>query len=83
MEIASCSKCEDALDTTGYPKWCKGCRAKYKRDYDKTKENLTFGEGISAMRELLVGEFDKLGSGSFSGYEIAQLISQAPGPMLD
>lgn len=83
MEVPACSKCEEPLDTTGYPKWCKSCRAKHRREYEEVRKKLTFGEGIAAMRELMADEFDRLGSGKFSGYECADLIRQAPGPMPD
>jgi hypothetical protein len=39
-----------------------------------------FHKGIAAMRNLLAQEFEKLGSGNFSGLEVAALIRQAPGP---
>ncbi len=78
-----CSKCKGGLDTEGYPRWCKGCRAKYQKDWKQTREALTFGDGIAAMRELLANEFQNQGGGSFSGYEIRDLIMQAPGPTLD
>lgn len=39
-----------------------------------------FHKGIAAQRELSAREFEKQGSGSFTGYEIAALIRQMPGP---
>ncbi len=83
MDVAACSKCQEPLDTAGYPKWCKSCRAKYKRGYEDAKEKLTFGEGVAAMRDVLADEFERLGTGSFQAYECADLIRRAPGPILD
>lgn len=83
-ENTKCSKCSSELDTSGYPQWCKVCRAKYKREYDETKAKLTesrgYAAGISAMRAFLYTRFDRLGSGSFSGREIADIIARTPGP---
>ena len=39
-----------------------------------------FVNGVKAMRDLLAGEFQAQGLGSFTGIEIAALIRQAPGP---
>ncbi len=79
-----CSKCAGALDTTGSPRWCKSCRAAYHREYKELKEGMSetrgFSAGISAMRDCMATEFERLGSGMFAGYEIAELIRQAPGP---
>lgn len=86
METENCSKCNATLDTEGYPKWCKVCRAKYRREYESVKgemsENKGFAKGVEALRHVLVTEFLQQGSGKFSGYECADLISQAPGPRL-
>ncbi len=79
-----CTKCNGARDTTGFPKWCKSCRAAYHREYKELKEGMSetrgFSAGISAMRDCMATEFERLGSGMFAGYEIAELIRQAPGP---
>jgi len=85
MEEA-CSKCGNALDTTGSPKWCRACRAKYKREYDATVKEMTesrgFAAGCTAMREYLAKRFSEYGAaGSFSGIEIAKIIAQAKGPV--
>lgn len=83
-ETSKCSKCGEERDTAGYPKWCRACRAKYKRDYEEIVKTMDkgngFGQGVAAMRELLATEFEKFGLGRFTGDEIATLIRQAPGP---
>ncbi len=80
-----CSQCKtNDLDTTGLPKWCRECRARYQRERTvlraDMKENMGFAKGVRAMRELLAEEFLKLPNGYFSGTEIAGLIMRAPGP---
>lgn len=81
---SGCSKCSGPLDTSGAPLWCKSCRAQYQRDYKAIREEMSesrgYASGISAMREHLSKQFERLGSGTFSGYEAAQLIRQARGP---
>lgn len=80
-------RCSNVLDTEGYPKWCKACRKTYRAAYDdmqlSRKERAGFAAGVRQTKEILAAEFDRLGSGNFSGYEIAALILQAPGPTLD
>lgn len=39
-----------------------------------------YNKGIDALRVLLVREFTAQGQSSFTGFEIATLIKQAPGP---
>lgn len=80
-----CTKCDQLLDTTGYPLWCKSCRAKHKREYEATKKEMQesrgYCAGMSAMREYLASKFQQYGSaGSFTGYEIAATIRQCAGP---
>lgn len=74
-------RCENALDTEGSPKWCKKCRATYRREYealkDQMRESRGYGRGVTALRNYLAEEFEVHGSGSFSGYEIAHLIRNA------
>lgn len=81
---ATCTKCTGPLDTEGYPKWCKACRAKHRREYEATKKEMSetrgYAAGVSAMKGHLAGHFERLGSGSFSGYEVAALIRQSKGP---
>jgi hypothetical protein len=80
----SCSKCEKPLDSTGFPKWCMDCRAKYRREYDATKkemaESRSFAAGMTAMREHLAKNFSQYGPAGFTGTEIARLILQVKGP---
>lgn len=86
-QITTCSKLQDDgaicgrdLDTEGYPKWCKRCRAKYQREYKAIKDEIGFAQGVGAMRDCLASEFERLGSGMFSGSECAGFIRNAPGP---
>lgn len=84
-EPTVCSKCDGALDTEGYPRWCKKCRAAHRREYEATKKEMSesrgFAAGMSAMREYLATNFRQYGSaGSFTGYEIADTIMRAKGP---
>lgn len=81
----TCSKCSASLDTTGYPLWCKACRAANKRDYESTKREMTegkgFAAGVQAMRQYLAENFRRYGSqGAFTGNEIAQTILNVKGP---
>ena len=81
-----CSRCEEILDTSGSPKWCRKCRAKYQREYQLLRMEMAssggFIKGREAMRQIIVAEFDKLASGKFSGCEIADLVAQMPGPQV-
>lgn len=74
-------RCANVLDTEGSPKWCKKCRAKYQREYQALQPELAekrgYGRGVQQLRNFLVLEFERLGSGAFTGYEIAELIRQA------
>lgn len=45
-------------------------------------ESRGYAAGIAAMRAHLAGHFDRLGSGAFTGFEIAGLIRQSKGPKL-
>ncbi len=39
-----------------------------------------FVRGREAMRVMIAEEFDKLGSGRFTAYEVAELVGRMPGP---
>ena len=82
-----CSKCSGVLDTEGYPRWCNGCRTSYKRELSDLKmakkEAAGFAAGVRACKDALADGFDDCGSGSFSGYEIAEMIRRAPGPLVE
>ncbi len=87
MEV--CSKCKKnpRADADSTNPWCNPCKTEYAKEYQAIKKEMMkqrgFHEGVREMRTLLAGEFGKLGGGSFSGYEIRELIMQAPGPTLD
>ncbi len=83
--VQMCTKCgQNPRDTDSYPKWCKACRSAYKKEAAELRaavsETRGFSAGISAMRDCLANEFERLGSGMFAAYEVADLIRQAPGP---
>jgi hypothetical protein len=87
-ETPKCSNngCSNPLDTTGTPKWCKRCRADYQKEHRALemdrKERQGYIKGAKKMREILAAEFAKLGIGTFSGDEVAELIQRAPGPLI-
>jgi hypothetical protein len=84
MTDATCSKCEGVLDTDGYPKWCKACRAKHRREYEATKKEMGetrgYAAGCSAMREFLADYFKSLGNAHVSGFEASVLVGRAGVP---
>jgi hypothetical protein len=43
-------------------------------------ESRGYAAGITAMRSYLADQFNRLGSGAFTGHEISKLIQQAKGP---
>ena len=81
---SKCTKCGGPRDTTGYPKWCRSCRATNKRECEEVRKKMLeskgFGEGREEMREHLAAGFERLGSSMYSGYEIAASIRRVPGP---
>lgn len=82
----TCSRCEKHLDTNGYPKWCKACRAAYKREYESLRtqmgEGRGFAAGVSAMRDCVCTELDRLGFSNFEAREIRDFVRAMPGPRL-
>lgn len=84
-----CSKCGERprADATSTNPWCLECKAEYQREYvaklKKQNAEQAFARGVAGMKKVLAAEFDRLGSGSFDGYEIAALIRNAPGPKFD
>lgn len=84
QESEKCNKCSAPIDTTGYPKWCKACRAKYKREYTDTVEAMTaaraFNQGVDAFRETLAMEFARHGKAPLTGTQVSWIISNSPRP---
>lgn len=82
-EVKMCTKCS-VTPATEKHQWCKPCKAAYQREYEGLKgemaEKRGHFKGVEAFRGVLVTEFDRLGSGMFSGTEIASLIQQTPAP---
>lgn len=78
----SCTRC-GKQDAAPGGNWCEDCKEymrNYQQNYRSGDEIRAFAAGVKAMRELLVEEFERVGSGGYTGYEIAQLIRLAPGP---
>lgn len=71
---------------TGKP-WCKIHLAQYQRRYQVAKLNRAaskgFVRGREAMRQMVVEEFDRLGSGMFTSSEVAGYVLRMPGPQPD
>src|ERR1700684_213797 len=76
-----CGQCGQPLDRNGSPKWCKSCWARYQREYQALKgemaEGKGFARGVAAFRTMLIENFNRLGTGTFAGDEVAALIAQA------
>jgi hypothetical protein len=86
-DIDTCSKCEKPLDTTGFPKWCKACQNAYRREYRRTKEDMSesrgFVAGVTATKTLLASEFEqKIRGAQINGFEAARLVRICQGPAL-
>ena len=60
--------CESSLDTAGSPQWCKSCRAKYQREYQALRKEMSegrgFAAGVAAFRAHIVGKFLAIPSSS-------------------
>lgn len=82
-EAIICSKCGINQATPTHP-WCKPCKAKYQREYEKTRSvqnsAQSFARGVDAMRKVLVDEFTRLGPSLMMGTEAAFVCHQAPRP---
>lgn len=82
--LALCSRCEADLDSAGYPKWCKKCRAKYRREYvdlrAQMQETRGFAAGVSAMRAAVVTRFAHWPRAVFSGSEVVTQVQTMAGP---
>lgn len=82
---SKCSRCEKTLDTTGNPRWCKACRAKYQREYRDLESQMTetrgYAAGLSAMREYLAENFARYSPiQTWNGQSIAKIIRDCAGP---
>lgn len=80
----ACTRCEGPRDTVGYPKWCKECRAKYKREFRATekemRESRGFAAGCTAMKHAIAVRFQTFGSAQFSGIEAAHIAMKTGHP---
>lgn len=78
--------CGKALDTTGYPLWCKACRSKHRNGYNATVKEMSetrgFATGITAMREHIAVELAKRGPGMYSAVELLRWVRTCKGPEL-
>jgi hypothetical protein len=84
-QAGKCAQCKvNDLDTTGNPKWCKSCRARYQREYQVLKlgmgERKGFHRGVAAMRALVIAKCQGIGSGRATGYQFADWIAGEPLP---
>lgn len=86
-----CTQCKvNDLDTEGYPKWCKSCRARYKREqrvlesYRTETKGLAIGyrRGKDDMRQAAIEHFERFRYAHFSGYEISKMLAIIPDPIL-
>ncbi len=79
-----CSKCEKDLDTEGSPRWCKTCRAKYQREYQSLRKEMSetrgYAAGCSAMRQFLSDYFMQWPNARISGIEISKMVRSAGVP---
>ena len=88
-QVEKCSNtgCINALDTTGYPKWCKACRAAYKREERVLQEHRYkargYAAGVKAMREYLVEQFTAARTIMWTGEQLASIVRGCPGPKLE
>jgi len=83
--LETCSRCGKERETTGAPPWCRACRAKYQRDYQALRKEMSesrgFAAGISAMRAYLADTLDKYPAAqTFTGPQIARVIRNVRGP---
>ncbi len=84
--VVVCSKCKlnPRADVDGTNPWCNECRAKYAKEYKemfvKRTTDQAFARGVEAMRQMLAGEFQRLGIGQFTGFDVAHLIRGAIAP---
>lgn len=79
--------CGKPLDTTGYPLWCKRCRADHRKAYNATVKEMSetrgFAAGVTATKELLASEFENAIRGAhINGFEAARLVRICRGPAL-
>ena len=87
--VKLCTKCEKEpradQSESATNRHCTTCRTEAARAYKAAQMEQAngkgFGKGVQAMRELMAEQFYQLGSGSLSGYEIADLIRHVPGPV--
>lgn len=76
-EETTCSLCDAALDTTGYPLWCKECRTKRKRALKEAHAQMATGKGFAAGAEQLrAAQIAKLNEmSSWATLEVSDVIS--------
>ncbi len=76
-----CGRCTEELDTEGSPRWCKKCRAKYQREYQGLRKEMSetrgYAAGCSAMREFISTYFQQFGNVRISGIEASVMTRKA------
>ncbi len=92
--LKTCSHVDDAgeacgkpLDATGYPLWCKRCRADHRNAYNATVKEMSesrgFAAGVAATKDLIASEFmNAIRGAQINGYEAARLVRACRGPAL-
>ena len=84
-----CTKCkknpraDQNADATN--RHCIDCRTAAAQQYRATRLEQEHGKGfvkgVDSFRRIIALEFSAQGGGMFSGYECAELIMRAPGPL--
>ncbi len=80
-----CSEPRADQDPKATNRHCLAHRADAQRKYNGSRLEQQHGKGyvkgVEDMRDLLAGEFERLGAGEFNGVEAAWHIRQAIGPL--
>lgn len=84
--LESCRNPRADQDPEATNRHCQPCRTaaqrRYMADKNEQQKGKGYADGIEAMRQLLAREFAAFGEGgNFSGKDVAELITRAPGPL--
>jgi len=84
-ENKTCNLCDQPLDTTGYPLWCKACRTTKKRALKEAHEQMArsngFATGAEEMRRAIVEGLAHMNPGGMLRIaETARWIAGVPAP---
>ena len=79
---AKCSRCEGPLNTVNFPHWCKACRAKYQREYQALRKQMSetrgFAAGVSAFRDHAARLLWQMGPSMINAADTAQWLRKLP-----